>query len=145
MTETNDIYGFLVRKYHSYSDMSDYATVECEICGSVEETADAIVDFLKESFEMNEEPPLSEEEWQAVRARLIMSGMDDGVEISLNDYPEFGERTVPCSLRVDRVRLSDRLVASIRNQFIHKEDIHGESGEEKKTTGDFGTDRLPTR
>lgn len=83
------------------------------------------MDYLKETFEENNEPPLSEKKWQAVRVRLITSDIFDGGEITLDGYPQFGDRSVPQSLRVDRIRLSDALVARIRNHSNNKDEIHG--------------------
>jgi hypothetical protein len=130
MTAANTFFGYIVRRYDCHEDMMDFATIESEIYNSLEEVADEIIDFLKNSMKEMSEPPLSRKEWAATRKQLIDSGIVDGQNIAFKEFKSLKGYTMPADVRVDKVRLSDKLVEQIRNTFL-KEACHDENTKEK--------------
>jgi len=110
--------------------MMNFATIQSEIYGSLEEVADEIIDFLKTNMKEMMESPLSEEQWAAVRQQLMDSGIVDGQDIAFEEFQSLKNHTMPASVRVDRVCLSGKLTEQIRRSIL-KETCHDESTKEK--------------
>ena len=125
--------GYTIRRFDCDTDRMDFAAIDSFIYGSLEEVADEIIDFLKTNLKKMMEPPLSRKQWTAIRQQLIDSGIVDGQDIAFGEFQYLKKHTMPSGVRVDQIRLSDKLVERIRNS-IHKEACHDENTQEKTNT-----------
>lgn len=107
--------GFAIRCYSDDCDRGQYAGIICDICDSVEDVADAIVEELKERVEHDAGTPLTAETWQRVRARIVKDACPPVWEFEPRFFDELIETNAPESIKVNQVRLSRRLVARMRN------------------------------
>lgn len=113
---TNDLHGFIVRRYSDYMDMHDYALIECDILGSPGEVLDEILNALKAQTADAGDKALSEKEWKSVRSKIKKFAHSDHWTFDPNAISELKGATVPVSLKVNRVRLSNRLVRSVKQR-----------------------------
>ena len=116
-TTDEGLYGFLVRRYSDYLDMRGYAVIECEILGSPDEVFDELINSFKEQLENAGDAPLSEKEWSTVREKIKKHVEPDCWTFDPNDIEELKDVTVPVSIKVNRVRLSDELVRQVINVY----------------------------
>ena len=130
MTAITTFDGYIIRRYDCDSDRMDFAAIDSFIYSSLEEVADEIIDFLKTNLKEMMEPPLSKKQWAAARRQLIDSGIVDGQDIAFEQFQHLKNHTMPSAVRVDKVRLSDKLVEQIRTSFL-KVACHDENAKEK--------------
>jgi len=114
MTTTQQFSGFIVRRYSDYTNMGGYAVIETDILESVEETLDEIVEYLKNQMEEANDEPLTEKEWASVRAQMLAEKRSDQWQFDPNDFEEFMDTCVPVSIKINEVKLSDRLIRRIQ-------------------------------
>ena len=108
------IEAFVVRCYSDDFNRGNYASIICDVCDSVEDVADAIVEYLEEYVEDDDGKPLSRETWQRVRARIAEGSVTTALELKPDLLDELVETNAPESIKINRVRLSPRLIERIR-------------------------------
>jgi hypothetical protein len=114
MSET--ISGFVVRCFSDDFARKDFSGIICDICESIKEVADAIVEHLEE-YVVNDEDDseLSTETLKRVRERIIEEAEPPVWEFDPRDFEELADTNAPVSLKINQVCLSPRLIERIRN------------------------------
>lgn len=108
--------GFVVRCYSDDLDRKNYSGIICDVCDSVEDVADAIVEHLEERVEDDTScEPLSPKIWQHVRRMIVEDATPPDWEFEPYRIMELSNTNVPVSVKVNQVRLSRRLVDRIRS------------------------------
>ncbi len=110
------IEGFVVRCYSDEFSRGNYAGIIGDVCDSIEDVADAIVEYLEEQGVNDEDgSALSTEILASVRETIIEEAEPPVWEFEPRSFEEFAETNAPASIKVEKVRLSRRLVEYIRN------------------------------
>jgi len=123
-TIDNEFCGFVVRRYSDYMDMGKYAVILSDILGSLDEVFDELVEELKRQLAEAGDQSLSEKEWMSARSRIeeyAKNAKDGTWEFNPNEIEELTNATVPVSIKVNKVRLSDRLVKLINPAHPQRE------------------------
>jgi hypothetical protein len=94
--------------------MRGYALIEFEILGSLDEVVNEIIKNFKEQLEEAGDEPLSATEWESVRSKINKLATTDTWKFDPNGIEELNEKTVPRSIKVNRVHLSDPLVQHVK-------------------------------
>ena len=110
------IYGFVVRRYFDYTNMGHYAVIECDILDSPDDVIDEIVNTFKNWLGEAGDEPLSKKEWESVRIKIEELMTNDYWSFDPSTLAELKDKTVPLSIKVNRVRLSDKLVHRVRER-----------------------------
>lgn len=108
------IEAFVVRCYSDDYNRRNYASIICDVCDSTEDVADAIVEYLEEYVEDDNGKPLGRETWERVRARIAKGMETTAWELNPDLFEELTETNAPESIKINRVRLSPRLIERIR-------------------------------
>lgn len=107
-------HGFVIRRYECDADMRDYARIDSPICGSVDEVVGEVIEYLKDYLDQCDEKPLSKKAWKSIGKRIDEMATFEGWTIEPNTFPEFEDRIVPISIKVDHIALSDELVRLVK-------------------------------
>ena len=110
------IEGFVVRCYSDEFSRGNYAGIIGDICDSIEDVADAIVEYLEEQVvNDDDDSKLSAEILASVRETIIEEAEPPSWEFEPRSFEELADTNAPDSIKVDQVRLSQHLVEHIRN------------------------------
>ena len=108
-------YGFILRRYECDLDLMNYAEIESQICSSIDEILDDAITYLKEYLVNIGERALPQRSWNSIRRKMEKTANSTGWVIKPHTYSEFENRTLPISLCIDQIRISDQLIQSIQN------------------------------
>lgn len=96
--------------------MGHYAVIECDILDSPDDVIDEIVNTFKNWLGEAGDEPLSKKEWESVRIKIEELMTNDYWSFDPSTLAELKDKTVPLSIKVNRVRLSDKLVHRVRER-----------------------------
>lgn len=109
--------GFVVRSFFDDQYRKDCGGIICDVCDSLEDVADAIIEYLKERIQDDTDcEPLSRDAWLRVRTQIIENAKPPVWSFKPRLFEELAQVNSPDSIKINQVRLSRRLVERIQKQ-----------------------------